>query len=348
VAVWGAIDIYLGGIGQNLRLFGLLGAEGVQQALKDARVVDRRLTREEMSQVAMVWRIARQKLNLPDEDPTPDEGEDLWSQPHGVIAKKSKYLKWAGDGPPPPKPKMPKERPEVIPPRRAADLKWGIERSQRGDIVVKGQSYVQGVDHLRGIFHQGFDCATAIPLARWDGESYYEPDAPAWNRAAIYTKHGVFTEMPDAVDYAFFGITAADAKMMDPQQRSCLKQGYRAFVNAKLTRHVLRGSMTGVYAGSMNFDFLMDLTAIIDRGNMSMLANRIGWLPGALWPRHLHRHRLLLVLGHGRHGGDARAQRQDPVRPGVGRQRAAESGDVRGPMRGLVVVQGGALCVLRQ
>lgn len=284
-AAWNAIDFFLGGIGQNLRLFGLLGKEGVEQALKEARVkteLDRPLTHAEMGQVAMVWRIARQKLGMHDEDPTPEDYESLWAQAVGEVAKKSKYL--AKPSGPSQKPKPVTTRPPVVPPRRAVDLASTIERSQRGDLSVKGQSYVEGIDHLRGIFHNGYDAATAIPLTRWDGEAYYEPDAPDWKRTAIYTKHGVFTDLPDPVDYAFFGITAADAKRMDPQQRSCLKQGYRAFVSAKLTRHVLRGSMTGVYAGSMNFDFLMDLTGILDRGSQAMLSNRIGCALGLSGP----------------------------------------------------------------
>eukprot|EP00418_Pyrodinium_bahamense_P096054 CAMPEP_0179044198 /NCGR_PEP_ID=MMETSP0796-20121207/17554_1 /TAXON_ID=73915 /ORGANISM="Pyrodinium bahamense, Strain pbaha01" /LENGTH=735 /DNA_ID=CAMNT_0020740597 /DNA_START=32 /DNA_END=2237 /DNA_ORIENTATION=- len=282
---WSAIDTFLGGIGQNLRLFGLMGKEGVRQAMKEARVntgakSERPLNKEEVSQVAMMWRISRQKLALPDEDPTPEEEEDLLALPPGVVATKSKYLAWAGDGVQRPQPKAPKQRPPVIQPRRASDLAWSIERAMHGQLAVRGHSYVEGCEHLRSIFHNGYDCA----LSRWDGEAYYNPDPQPWDRAAIYTKHGVFLELPDAVDYAFFGITAADAKLMDPMQRSCLKQGYRAFVSAKLTRHQLRGSLTGVYAGSMNFDWLMDLTGILDRGNMSLLANRIGCALGLSGP----------------------------------------------------------------
>jgi len=287
LAAWTAVDQYLGGIGQNLKLFGLLGKEGVQQAMTEARVKtgaeeERPLKHKEMSQVAMIWRISRQKMGMHDEDPTPEDYEALWKMPPGLSAKKSKYLAWAGKGEP--KPKMPTTRPPVVPPRRASELAWQLERAQRGTLAVKGQSYVEGLDHLRNIFHNGYDCARPIPLSRWDGEVYYEPDPPEWNRAAIYTKHGVFVDMPEAVDYAFFGIAASEAKLMDPMQRFCLKQGYRAFVSAKLTRHALRGSLTGVYAGSMNFDWLMDLTGILDRGNMSMLSNRIGCALGLSGP----------------------------------------------------------------
>nr|QJU71780.1 type I polyketide sythase [Gambierdiscus polynesiensis] len=293
-AAWNAIDLFLGGIGQNLRLFGLLGREGVQQALKEARVKEsatsdeRPLNVDEMGQVALMWRVSRQKLGLPDEDPTPEEEENLWLLPPGVTARRSKYLAWSGDMGVKSAPKKPvparKPPPAPVPPRLPADLSWNIERSVRGSLAVKGHSYVEGCEHLRSIFHNGYDAATKIPLLRWDGDTYYEPDPPAWNRAAIYTRHGVFLDLPDAVDYTFFGITAADAKLMDPMQRSCLKQGYRAFVSAKLTRHALRGSLTGVYAGSMNFDWLMDLTGILDRGNMSMLANRIGCALGLSGP----------------------------------------------------------------
>mmetsp|Transcript_57665 Transcript_57665/g.134322 ORF Transcript_57665/g.134322 Transcript_57665/m.134322 type:complete len:709 (-) Transcript_57665:85-2211(-) len=289
-AVWNAIDFFLGGIGQNLRLFGLLGKEGVQQAMKEARVNDQRpLDAQEVGHVALMWRISRHKLGLLDEDPTPEQEEDLWAMPPGVSARKSKYLAWAGadgKGSVASKPKAPtrKPPPAYVPPRSAADLAWNIERCARGSLAVKGHSYVEGCEHLRSIFHNGYDTATAIPLSRWDGEMYYEPDPPDWNRAAIYTKHGVFLDLPEAVDCTFFGITAADAKLMDPMQRSCLKQGYRAFVSAKLTRHALRGSLTGVYAGSMNFDWLMDLTGILDRGNMSMLANRVGCALGLSGP----------------------------------------------------------------
>jgi len=51
-----------------------------------------------------------------------------------------------------------------------------------------------------------------------------------------------------------------------------------------MTRHSLRGTLTGVYAGSMNFDYLMDVTGILDKGNQSMLSNRIGCCLGLSGP----------------------------------------------------------------
>lgn len=50
-------------------------------------------------------------------------------------------------------------------------------------------------------------------------------------------------------DHRFFGITEAEADLMDPQQKLLLQCTYRAFEDAGMSMESISGSRTGVYIG---------------------------------------------------------------------------------------------------
>ena len=66
---------------------------------------------------------------------------------------------------------------------------------------------------------------------------------------------GGFVKEATCFDAHFFGIHPAEARMMDPQQRLLLEAAWEACEDAGIDPLGLRGSCTGVYAGTMYQDY---------------------------------------------------------------------------------------------
>lgn len=72
----------------------------------------------------------------------------------------------------------------------------------------------------------------------------------------IYPRKAHFmTGNVGAFDAPFFGISATEAKAMDPQQRMMLEVTYEAFENAGIPVESIAGSRTAVYVGASNRDY---------------------------------------------------------------------------------------------
>lgn len=95
---------------------------------------------------------------------------------------------------------------------------------------------------------------------------------------------GSYLDRIDLFDHTFFGVTPAETRVMDPQQRIFLETAVEALEDAGLTEDVLKASKTGVYVGfSINDDNYIDILAKDDPnvalGNQpSMLAYRLSFL----------------------------------------------------------------------
>jgi acyl transferase domain-containing protein len=123
-----------------------------------------------------------------------------------------------------------------------------------------------------------------IPASRWDRERTFDSDTEKPGK--INTRHGGFLEGIDLFDNDFFGVTAEEARQMDPQQRIMLELTYEAFEDAGLSPARLEGSDVGVFVGVMSNDYLRHQTSSeflhIDRHTGSgsgycMIANRISY-----------------------------------------------------------------------
>jgi len=104
----------------------------------------------------------------------------------------------------------------------------------------------------------GVDAAGEIPPDRWDVEGFFDPASGA--RGKMYCRSGSFLKDVYGFDPRFFGISPREALMMDPQQRLLLEVAWETLENAGIPPERLRGSQTGVFVGSMSYDFLQLMT----------------------------------------------------------------------------------------
>nr|WP_020406515.1 type I polyketide synthase [Hahella ganghwensis] len=100
----------------------------------------------------------------------------------------------------------------------------------------------------------GKDAITEVPPERWDNEVFYDarPAVPG----KVSTKWAGFVDGIDLFDPALFGVSAAEAPEIDPQQRMLLETSWRLIENAGWQKQQLAGSDTGVFIGVSTNDYL--------------------------------------------------------------------------------------------
>ncbi len=122
-------------------------------------------------------------------------------------------------------------------------------------VVGTGCRYPGGVttpEDLWRLLDGGTDAITEFPGDRgWDVESLHRPDEPGHSS----TRHGGFLTEPGAFDAGFFGMSPAAAEVTDPQHRLLLELSWEAVERAGIDPQSLRGSRTGVFAGTMYADY---------------------------------------------------------------------------------------------
>ncbi|CAL1148755.1 unnamed protein product [Cladocopium goreaui] len=101
---------------------------------------------------------------------------------------------------------------------------------------------------------QRHDAITEIPYTRFDLQEFFDPDMEALGNV-MYARHGGFIEGAEMFDSGFFGMSAAEAKTIDPQQRLALEMSYAACHHAGRAKQALLGSDTGVFVGQCNNDW---------------------------------------------------------------------------------------------
>ena len=139
---------------------------------------------------------------------------------------------------------------------------------------------------------QGVDAITEVPAARWDIDTFFDPNPDAPGKT--YARHGGFLEQVDTFDAAFFGIAPREAVHLDPQQRLLLEVAWEALERAHHPPRRLARSRAGVFIGISTFDYAtlqiarQDLTAInayYATGNtLSMAAGRLSYILGFTGP----------------------------------------------------------------
>ncbi|RKR91911.1 rifamycin polyketide synthase module 4/5/6 [Micromonospora pisi] len=109
-------------------------------------------------------------------------------------------------------------------------------------------------DDLWRLLVEGGDAITDLPDDRgWDTASLFDddPDAPGKS----YVRSGGFLTGVADFDAEFFGISPREAVAMDPQQRLLLELAWEVVERAGIDPLSLRGSQTGVFAGTSGQDY---------------------------------------------------------------------------------------------
>ncbi|MEA2136892.1 MAG: hypothetical protein QOG56_42 [Solirubrobacteraceae bacterium] len=133
---------------------------------------------------------------------------------------------------------------------------------------------VDSADALWELLRSGADAVGDVPANRWDagellvleGEASSRP--PCWMGGFLDGDVGAF-------DAEFFGISHAEAEIMDPQHRLLLEVAWEACEHAGLPISELAGSSTGVYAGISNPDHAAYATRLAAGGGPYLLTGNV-------------------------------------------------------------------------
>nr|AQS99201.1 type I polyketide synthase [Gambierdiscus excentricus] len=309
----------------GLRVFAQFSARQVSQQCKVAKVGDRSLTPIQLTQVGFMWRVARQKAGLSDEDPFAPGNAEQQTQPQRKdtlaivqadsgqeerIRQLEKKLEQALAE----KDKLAKQLESVQKAETARkpfkplagfvdklELEWR-RHGPKDDAVVRGLAYVHGCEDFFMSLLKGEDFAHSLhaepppgpredPMRfhsfRWDHVLLYDPKAQAdKGDQKVYTKHACLLEGMEDFDHKLFRLQKDQAEQWGPQVRKCVEAGYEALLNGNVTARISGDSDTAVYVGCMTNDWF----TIQNNNQFEARGRKLQWNEAAIMSRVLDLH----------------------------------------------------------
>lgn len=144
---------------------------------------------------------------------------------------------------------------------------------------------ISSPENLWNILEEGRCTWSDVPPDRFNWKAYYNED-PEMNGTTHHRGGHYLHGDVAAFDARFFGVSAADAIAIDPQQRLQLETTYEALESAGIPLDSIRGSRTSVFMATFNHDYeniiYRDLTELpkyaMTGTGQALAANRLSYI----------------------------------------------------------------------
>ncbi|KAF2690330.1 putative polyketide synthase [Lentithecium fluviatile CBS 122367] len=121
---------------------------------------------------------------------------------------------------------------------------------------LKGPGDADTVESFWEMMMEARSTASEFPKERLNHAAHHSTDTGAMGTIRPQRAHFLKEDLA-VFDASFFGMTAAEAAAMDPQQRGLLEASYRALENAGLPMDRVYGTETSVHTGCFTADYMM-------------------------------------------------------------------------------------------
>ena len=109
-------------------------------------------------------------------------------------------------------------------------------------------------DEFWEVLRDGRDAVSDVPKDRWNADDFYDPEPGAPGK--IVSRRAGFVDDVTGFDAPFFGMSAREVRLMDPQHRILLETAWRAVEHSGTAPTDLANTNTGVFVGLATHDYL--------------------------------------------------------------------------------------------
>ncbi|OBJ48074.1 type I polyketide synthase [Mycobacterium sp. 1423905.2] len=109
-------------------------------------------------------------------------------------------------------------------------------------------------DEYWQVLREGREAISEVPADRWDVDEFFDPDPDAPGK--VVTRRAGFVDDVTGFDAPFFGMSAREVRLMDPQHRLLLETAWRAVEHSGTAPTALANTNTGVFVGLATHDYL--------------------------------------------------------------------------------------------